>query len=113
MDFGSEDVVGFEEAGENEEGEHDAGGPGEDLERERCGKGGVRFGFGFTEDDTAEEGDGGGEGDEEKRVENAVGEDLGWLEDGVGVFDGEEEGAEDDVEREHAEKKSAEFGEFK
>ena len=30
----------------------------------------------------------------------------------MGVFDGEEEGAEDDVEGEHAEEKSPEFGEF-
>jgi len=34
------------------------------------------------------------------------------LEDGTGVFDGEEEGAKDSVEAEYAEEKSCELGEF-
>ncbi len=68
--------------------------------------------LGFAEDDAAEEGDHGGDGDKEEAVEEAVGEDLRRLEDGVRVFDGEEQGAEDDVEREHAEEKRSEFGEF-
>ena len=31
VDFGAEDVVGFKETGEEEEDQHDAGGPVEDL----------------------------------------------------------------------------------
>ena len=108
----AEDVVGFEEPGEEEEDKHDSGGPGEDLERERGGEGWVRIGFGLAEDEAAEKGDGSGEGDEEEHLEKPVGEDLGWLEDGLGVFDGEEEGAKDSVEAEHAEEKSCEFGKF-
>jgi hypothetical protein len=108
----AEDVVGFEEAGEEEEREHDAGGPGEHLEGECGGQRGVRLGFGFAEDDSAEKGDGGGEGDEEEHLEKPVGKDLGWLEDGLGVFDGEEEGAKDRIEAEHAEEKSSQFGKF-
>ena len=90
----AEDVVGFEEAGENEESQHDAGSPGEYPERERRGEGRVRTGVGLAKDDCAEKGDGGGEGDEEEHLKKPVGKDLGWLEDGLGVFDGEEESAE-------------------
>jgi hypothetical protein len=87
---GAEDVVGFEEASKDKEGNHDAGGPGEYPERERGRKGWVRIGFGLAEDDSAEKGDDGGEGDEEEHIEEPVGKDLGWLEDGLGVFDREE-----------------------
>ena len=72
----------------------------------------MRTGFGLAEDDCAEKGDSGGEGDEEEHLKKPVGKDLGWLEDGLGVFDGEEESAEDSVEAEHAEEKSCEFGKF-
>jgi hypothetical protein len=34
----AEDIVGFEEAGEDEEAKHDAGGPGEYPERQRGGE---------------------------------------------------------------------------
>ena len=77
MDGWAEDVMGFKEPGEKEEDEHDAGGPGEHLKGERGGEGWVRIGFCFAEDDSAEEGDGGGEGNEEERVEYPVGKDLG------------------------------------
>ena len=40
--------MGFEEPGEEEESEHDAGGPVEDLERERRGERRVRIGLGFA-----------------------------------------------------------------
>ena len=63
-------------------------------------------------DDGAEERDGRGDGDEEQGVEDAVGEDLRGLKDGVGTIDGEEEGAKDSVKGEHAEEESCEFGEF-
>ena len=69
----------------------------------------MRIGFGFAEDDSAEKGDGGRERDEQKRVEDPVGKDLGCLEDRQRVFDGEEEGAKDSVEAEDAEEKSCEF----
>ena len=113
MDFGSEDVVGFEEAGKKEEGEHDAGGPGEYLKRESRSKGWVGFGFRFAKDDCAQERDRSRDDDEHEAVEKAVGEDLGGLkDDGMRVFEGEEEGAEDSVKGEHAEEKSCEFSEF-
>ncbi len=112
MDFWGEDVVGFEEAGEDEEGEHDAGGPGEHSQRERGGDRCMDARLGFAEDDASEQGDGGGDGDEEEGVEEMAGEDLRRLEDGVGGLYGEEERAEDDVEREHAEEEGSELGEF-
>ena len=59
MNFGGEDVVSFEKAGEEEKGEHDAGGPQEDLKRESIGERWARGGFGFAEDDSAQERDGG------------------------------------------------------
>jgi hypothetical protein len=108
----AEDVVGFEKPGEQEQDDHDAGGPGEDLEGERGGEGWMRFRLGFAEDDSAEEGDDGGEREEEERVEDPAGKDLGDLEDGLGVFDGEEESAKDSVKAEHAEEEGCEFGKF-
>lgn len=59
--IGAEDVVSFQEPGEEEEDGHDAGGPGEDKQREGLGEGGVWGWLGFAEDDASDQRDSGGD----------------------------------------------------
>ena len=112
MDFGAEDVVGFEEPGCEEEGGHDAGCPIEDEEREGGGQAWRGGWFCFAEDDAAQKRDAGGECEEEERIEDAVVEGLVGKKDEMWIFDGEEESVKDGVEGEQAEEKGDGFGEF-
>jgi hypothetical protein len=105
-------VVGFQEGCEGEEDQHDGGGPAEELQWEGGGVGGGGVRFGFAEDVGADEGDAGREGQEEKRVDDAVANGLVGLEEELGVFEGEEDGVEDSEEGEEAEEESYGFGEF-
>lgn len=109
---GSEDVVRLEEPGEEEEEEHDASGPVEELQGERGREGWARQRFRFAEDEAAEERDAGGEREKEQRVDDSVADGLVGLEEELGIFEGEEESMEDGVEGEQTEKKGYGFGEF-
>jgi hypothetical protein len=110
VDVGCEDVVGLEERCEGEEEEHDGGGPVEELQGKGGGEGWVGVGLGFAEDEGANEGDTGGEGQEEDRVDDAVADGLMGLEEELRVFEGEEDGVEDSKEGEEAEEEGYGFG---
>jgi len=112
MDGGGEDVVRLQKPCKGEEDDDGAGGPVEDLQWECCGEGWAREGLCLAEDERAEEGDTGREREEERGLEEAVAEDLIRLEEDVWVFEGEEDGVEDDEEGEEAEEKRYGFGKF-
>jgi hypothetical protein len=76
VDGWGEDVVGFDEPGEEEKDEHDSGGPAEELQRECGGEGRVRVRLRFSKDEAAEEADSGRECEEEEGVDDAVAEGL-------------------------------------
>ena len=54
MNVGAEDVMGFEEPGEEEKSGHDAGGPVEDQERECDGERRTWMGLRFAKDEAAD-----------------------------------------------------------
>lgn len=112
MDPGAEDVVGFEKPGEEEENDHDTGGPGEDEQREGLGEGWVWGWLGFTEDHAADQGDSGGDSEEKERAEDAVDEGVMGLKKELRVFDGEEEAVKDGIDGEQTEEKGCELAEF-
>jgi hypothetical protein len=112
VDGRAKDVVGLEEPGEDEEDQHDADGPAEDLQREGGGEGGMRERLCFAEDQTGDEGDSGGESEEENRIDDAVADGLVGLQEELGVFEAKEDGVKDSEEGEQAEEKSYGFGEF-
>ena len=108
----AEDVMGFEEPGEEEENGHGAGGPGEDEQRQGLGEGGVRGWRCFAEDHATDEGDGGGNSEQEERAEDAINKGVVGLKEELRVFDREEKTVEDKVDGEQAEEKSCELGEL-
>jgi hypothetical protein len=106
-----EDAVGFEIPGEDEEKEHDAGRPVEELQREGGGEGRVRPGRCLAKEQGADKADSGGESEQEERVEDSV------LEGRVGEHEfaaanGKECGVEQGAERQQAEQEGDGLGEF-
>jgi hypothetical protein len=97
-----EDAVSFEIPGEDEEQEHYAGRPVEELQREGGGEGGMGLGLCFAKEQAADEADAGGESEEEERIEDSVLESV-VREEEFAAADGEEGGVEQGAEGEEAE----------